>query len=54
MIGNYAKAARGLMVNYMVKNKINGLDKIKEFNVDGYLFNENKSTGNSFVFIRKS
>ena len=29
IIGNYAKAARGLMVNYIVKNKINSVQGVK-------------------------
>ena len=32
IVGNYAKAARGLMVKYIVKNKINTVQDLMHFN----------------------
>lgn len=49
----YAKRARGLMVNYMVKNRIDNIEKIKYFNVDGYAFNEELSKDDTWVFTRE-
>ena len=48
----YSKIARGLMVNYLVKNNITNIEDIKNFNQDGYTFNEELSSENLFVFSR--
>lgn len=52
MISFYAKKARGLMVNYIVQNKITDPEAIKGFDVDGYYFSEEQSKGNNWVFLR--
>ena len=54
IIGNYAKAARGLMVNYIVKNKINSVQGVKQFNVNNYRFDEVNSTTSELKFTRKN
>ena len=54
IIGNYAKAARGLMVNYIVKNKINSVQGVKQFTVNNYRFDEVNSTTSELKFIRKN
>lgn len=48
----FAKKARGLMARYIVDNDINNADKIKNFDVDGYRFDENLSEGDNWVFTR--
>ena len=48
----YSKIARGLMVNYLVKNKITNINDIKKFNLKGYRFNNELSTSSLFVFTR--
>ena len=48
----YSKMARGLMVNYLVKNNITTIEDIKKFNVDGYKFNEELSTNSLLVFSK--
>ena len=48
----YSKMARGLMVNYLVKNNITNIEDIKKFNVDGYKFNEELSTNSLLVFSK--
>ena len=53
IIAIYAKIARGTMTNYIIKNKITNIEKIKEFNEDGYKYNEKMSTENEFLFLRK-
>ena len=54
IIGNYAKAARGLMVDFIVKNKITSVQGIKQFNVNNYRFDEDNSTSSELKFIRKN
>lgn len=53
IIAIYAKIARGTMTNYIIKNKITNIEKIKEFNEDGYKYDEKMSTENEFLFLRK-
>ena len=50
--GVYAKMARGSMVRFMAQNKIDSLEKIKDFNELGYKFSEELSSNDSLVFIR--
>lgn len=52
MIGTYAKRARGLMVRYMVTNRIDATEGLKGFDLDNYAFNEELSSEKSFVFTR--
>lgn len=47
-----SKIARGQMVHYIIKNRIQDLDGIRSFKVDGYEFNSELSTENEFVFIK--
>ena len=51
VISFYAKRARGEMCNYIIKNKIVSIDKIKRFNNLNYIFTEENS-GN-LVFTRQ-
>lgn len=51
--GVYVKIARGEMVRYLIKNKINSLEKVKLFNELGYSFNKELSNENKYVFTRK-
>lgn len=48
----YTKNARGLMVRFCAENQVENLEDIKAFNWDGYLFADEKSTENNFVFVR--
>ncbi|MDY5937278.1 MAG: peroxide stress protein YaaA, partial [Bacilli bacterium] len=50
--GVYAKMARGSMVRFMAQNKIDSLEKIKDFDELGYKFSEELSSNDSLVFIR--
>ncbi len=52
VISVYAKKARGLMCNYIIKNRIDSLEALKKFNEEGYEFSEEYSNMNNFVFIR--
>lgn len=50
--GMYSKQARGYMINFIIKNKIDNVEDLKIFNCEGYSFNTNLSTDESFVFTR--
>lgn len=52
VLGLYSKKARGYMVRYIIKNKIDNIDKLKEFNEFGYTYNSSLSTEDVFVFTR--
>lgn len=50
IIGINAKKARGLMVNYIIKNKIEKIEQLKKFNANNYSFQEKMSDDLNFVF----
>lgn len=47
-----AKRARGLMTSFIIKNKIKTIEELKEFNCEGYEFNEKLSSHVDLVFTR--
>lgn len=51
-ISTEAKKARGLLLNYLVINEVDDLEKIKEFKEAGYKFSEEDSSSNYFLFIK--
>jgi cytoplasmic iron level regulating protein YaaA (DUF328/UPF0246 family) len=51
-IGIFAKKARGKMVNFMAKNNISKAENLKNFNLNGYAFNQELSNQNTWVFSR--
>lgn len=48
----YIKKARGMMVRYVVENRIEDSEDLKGFNTDGYWYNEGMSTEKKLVFTR--
>lgn len=48
----YTKHARGLVTRFCAENKVETIDKVKAFNYEGYLFNEELSSDTNFVFTR--
>jgi len=48
----YLKKARGRMLNYLIKNCIEDIEKIKEIVIDDYHFSEDDSNGDHWVFIK--
>lgn len=52
IVSFYAKKARGLMSAYIIKNRIKNVEKIKQFDVAGYQYNEAMSSANEWVFAR--
>lgn len=52
VIGLYSKKARGYLTRYIIKNKIDNINELKNFNYDGYVFNTELSDSNNFIFTR--
>ena len=53
IISFFAKKARGLMSNYIIKNRIVKAEDLKAFKADGYQFSTELSTDSKWVFTRK-
>ncbi|MEH1740582.1 YaaA family protein [Fusobacterium varium] len=51
-VSSFAKQGRGSMLNYLIKNKIDDAEKIKEFSELGYSLNIELSDNNKFIFTR--
>jgi len=49
----YAKQARGMMAAFIIKNRINSVEKLKQFDTAGYRYSEQDSTESKPVFLRK-
>ena len=52
IISIYAKMARGLMAQYIIKNKVKTLEQLNAFNLEGYIYNKKLSTATKPVFTR--
>ncbi|WXU00199.1 MAG: Peroxide stress resistance protein YaaA [Catillopecten margaritatus gill symbiont] len=52
IIGIHAKRARGLMVNYMIKNRLTNPESLKAFDIEGYQFKPDLSEELTWVFTR--
>lgn len=50
-IGLMAKRARGLMADYIIKNKITDVSKLKDFKSEGYVFREDLSDDKNLTFV---
>ncbi|MEM8920265.1 MAG: peroxide stress protein YaaA, partial [Pseudomonadota bacterium] len=48
----YTKRARGLMARYVIENRIDDVDDVKAFDVEGYTYDAAASTEDKLVFIR--
>jgi cytoplasmic iron level regulating protein YaaA (DUF328/UPF0246 family) len=53
IISFYAKKARGLMSRYIIQNRIESVEELKGFNLEGYKFDPKSSNDKDFVFNRK-
>lgn len=49
-IGFFSKKARGLMVDFIVKNKIKNIEDLRDFNLCGYRFDKAKSNEFNWCF----
>ena len=48
----FAKKARGLMVQYIIKNQIEKLEDLKQFDIEGYQFDDLDSASDRMLFKR--
>lgn len=53
-IRTYAKQARGAMTRYILLNRIKSPEKMKEFEWEGFRFNETISDTGKYIFSRKN
>ena len=51
-VSSYSKQARGKFLDYIIKNRVEDVKKIKNIEIAGYKFNENLSDERNFIFIR--
>jgi len=54
IISFYAKNARGAMARFIIQNRIVNTADLKEFDLNGYSFSNEKSNNDKFVFLRNS
>lgn len=54
MIGFFAKKARGAMARYMIQNRVDTVEGLKEFDLDGYAFQPKLSDEKTLTFTRKA
>ena len=52
MISFYAKKARGMMARYIIENRIDNVEDILSFNLDGYSYDSALSNDSKPVFTR--
>lgn len=52
IISFYAKKARGLMAKYIVENRLDKIEDLKGFDVEGYYFDQESSTNKKLTFKR--
>lgn len=52
IIGINAKKARGLMANFIVRNKISDPGELKKFKIENYHFEKSLSDAENFTFVR--
>jgi cytoplasmic iron level regulating protein YaaA (DUF328/UPF0246 family) len=53
IISFFAKKARGLMARYVIQQRINEVEALKDFNLAGYQFSAAHSSAQQLVFLRK-
>ncbi len=53
IISFFAKKARGQMARYIIDQKITEAAGLKDFNLDGYSYNQSLSQGRDWVFTRR-
>jgi len=52
VIGIYAKRARGLMINYIIRSRLTDAEELKDFSDEGYLYNQELSSDSTWVYVR--
>ena len=54
VISFYAKKARGMMADFIVRHRVKSVEDLKTFNTDGYQFSAKDSKDNTLAFLRSS
>jgi cytoplasmic iron level regulating protein YaaA (DUF328/UPF0246 family) len=52
IISFYAKKARGMMSRFVISERIDTPDALKQFDIQGYRFNKERSSPDKLVFLR--
>ena len=52
IISFYAKNARGAMARFIIQNRLQSEKELKKFDLDGYVYNDEKSSEGKLVFTR--
>jgi len=52
VIGIYAKRARGLMVNFIIRNRLDNPAALQDFSDEGYRFDKDLSDDSTWVYLR--
>ena len=47
----FAKYSRGLMARWAIENRVENPEDLKRFNVEGYIYDEDLSTENEYVYV---
>ncbi|MCL4103794.1 UNVERIFIED_CONTAM: hypothetical protein GTU68_029111 [Idotea baltica] len=53
IISFFAKKARGRMTSWVMRHRVDAVETIKEFDLDGYAYHPELSEGGEWVFARK-
>lgn len=52
IVSFFAKRARGAMARYIIENRLNSAEAIRDFNAGGYSFDPDLSDGDTLTFLR--
>ena len=52
IISFYAKKARGMMARYVIQNKVESIEALKSFSLQGYYYSAEQSKPDHLVFLR--
>ena len=52
VLGMFAKKARGMMARYIIQNRLEQPEAIKDFREGGYIYRPDLSNDNDWVFTR--
>ena len=52
-ISKNSKKMRGFTVNYIIKNRITDIEKLKNITLNGYKYDEKKSKARKYVYVKK-
>ncbi|HYQ54699.1 MAG TPA: peroxide stress protein YaaA, partial [Pseudomonas sp.] len=52
IISFYAKKARGMMSRFVIQERVNDPEQLKQFDVQGYYYSAEQSKADHLVFLR--